>query len=76
MKVQLPLQKLLNQILELSCNDFTTEEFLKQSFHFIINQSGTLGVNKRGVIFLVKEPEKLKMLAHKNIEKKYLVIVS
>lgn len=72
MKVQLPLQKLLNQILELSCNDFTTEEFLKQSFHFIINQSGTLGVNKRGVIFLVKEPEKLKMLAHKNIEKKIL----
>lgn len=68
-KNQFQLQKLLNQLLALSCENITSELFLKKTLSLILNQSIFLGFNKRGVIFIIQEPNYLKMVGHKNIEK-------
>lgn len=66
---QLQLQIIINKLLELSCCEYDTSVILRKSLTIILKSPISSSFNNRGVIFIVENYSKLKLVAKKNIDK-------
>lgn len=71
---QLQLQIVLNKLLELSYNDRndTVTIILKKALAILLGSPISANFNNKGIIFIVENQSKLRLLAHRNISKDIL----
>src|SRR5690606_16826044 len=66
------LQKIINQLLVTTTKEKEIDGFLTASLPIIINEIKPLGFQDRGIIFLKRNNEYIKPVAHQNIESEIL----
>ncbi|MCW9041048.1 MAG: GAF domain-containing protein, partial [Flavobacteriales bacterium] len=62
------LQKVINKLLELTTKESDINTFLVKSLEVIIDEVRLLGFSDKGIIFLKRNNEFMKVIAHKNID--------
>ncbi len=67
-QVNFSLQKVINKLLEITTKESDINTFLVKSLEVIIDEVRLLGFSDKGIIFLKRNNEFMKVIAHKNID--------
>lgn len=62
------LQKVINKLLEITTKEKNIDTFLKKSLDAVVQEAMLLGFLDKGMIFLKKNDEFMRVVAHKNID--------
>lgn len=66
------LQKVINKLLEITTKEKDIDTFLIKSLDLIVGETILLGFLDKGIIFLKRNNEFMKVIAHKNIDEAVL----